>query len=42
MRTIKKLVCFFFGHDKFFPHPNKRCWSCARCHNGPDDYDYNN
>lgn len=27
--------CWFFGHDKYFPHPNKKSWHCARCENSP-------
>lgn len=39
---IKKYVspfwCWLFGHDKYFPHPNRMSWCCARCENGPADY----
>lgn len=28
---FKRKICFFFGHDKVFPHPNKSLWFCVRC-----------
>jgi hypothetical protein len=44
MKMIAKffapLICYLFGHDKFYPHPNRRIWGCARCENGPDDWNY--
>lgn len=37
-KYIAPLWCWFFGHDKFHPHANKRVWGCTRCENGPDDW----
>ena len=34
-KYLDPIVCYLFGHDKYFPHPNKEIWYCARCENSP-------
>lgn len=36
-KYLSPLFCYIFGHDKYYPHPNRSIWGCARCENGPEE-----